>query len=202
MHATKMRLGRRGSVFTAWMVAATHIFATAACTHATDGPRISERLPVAPPRVQIDAGQGWVPSSEQPTGDFADLRVSPRSDGVPRNLKEAITEFEALLPSSFADRLAAYFGQRTDDRDVDERLYDMYEFLIDRWKLSGGSVLSTQFRCLGMFEGDLSRFIYVWVASRDQLHEGRTATVLHPTAQQKVNEAMNRLQTKCGLPGH
>ncbi len=144
--------------------------------------RTSELLHEAPPRITIAGDNSVVKSNDGNTsGEFSKLTVTPRVIGdeywKPSGLHEAALELSKMLPSEFMHRFSKYYGLKqkqevvdgySPDGGIEQRLYDLDQYLISIWELDSNSNLARQFQCLGVFERDLHRFYVFWAGMQSE----------------------------------
>ncbi|RUO78708.1 hypothetical protein [Pseudidiomarina taiwanensis] len=158
------------------------ILISAGCVMAEHYKRTSELLPEAPPRITIAGDNSVVRSKDSNTsGEFSKLTVTPRVIGdeywKPSGLHEAALELSKMLPSEFMRRFSKYYGLKekqealdgySQDDGIEQRLYDLDQYLISIWELDSNSNLARQFQCMGIFERDLHRFYVLWAGMQSE----------------------------------
>jgi len=152
------------------------MFVSTGCAMAEDYKRTSEPLPKASPRIIVVESSPTTKSAiSNYSGLFATLMVRPKVRNgeywKPKGLREAAMELNRMLPPKFIKRFSKYYGLGnslealngyTPDSDIEERQYDLDQYLINIWGLDTNSKLGVEFQCMGIFERDLHKFYVFW----------------------------------------
>jgi len=185
------------------------VFVSMGCVMAENYQRTSELLPKASPRITvIDSQLIGKENTSNYSGIFAILMVTPKVRNneywKPNGLREAALELSKILPAEFIHRFSKYYGLRlgqeeingyTPDNDIEERLYDLDQYLINIWGLDSNSTLGKQFQCMGIFERDLHKFYVLWAG----LQAETTNISIEPDIFSEYSDLKKHLEKECDL---
>ncbi|MEZ9820078.1 hypothetical protein AB4238_05555 [Shewanella sp. 10N.286.45.A1] len=185
------------------------MFVSTGCAMAEDYQRTLESLPKASPRIIVADSSSTAKSTiSNYSGLFATLMVTPKvRDGEywkPKGLREAAMELNRMLPPKFIKRFSKYYGLGksrealngyTPDSDIEERLYDLDQYLINTWGLDSNSKLGIQFQCLGIFERDLHKFYVFWAG----LQAERNGMSIETGISTEYHKLKSYLKKECGF---
>ncbi|MDC2889323.1 hypothetical protein [Psychrosphaera algicola] len=185
------------------------MFVSTGCAMAEDYERISESLPKALPRIiVVDSSSAAKGTVSNYSGLFATLMVTPKVRNgeywKPKGLREAALELSRMLPPKFIERFSKYYGLGknrevlngyTPDSDIEERLYDLDQYLINTWGLATSSKLGKQFQCMGIFERDLHKFYVFWAGFQAEANGMSIETDIST----EYRNLKSHLEKECGL---
>lgn len=185
------------------------MFVSTGCAMAEDYQRTSESLPKASPRIiVVDSSSSAKGTISNYSGLFATMMVTPKVKNgeywKPKGLQEAALELSGMLPPKFTKRFSKYYGLGgsretisgyTPDSDIEERLYDLDQYLINTWGLDSNSKLGKQFQCMGIFERDLHKFYVFWAG----LQAETNGISIETDISTEYHKLKSHLKEECGF---